>query len=249
MKTRNWDSDKNGNSILDDGWMTHRFDLFENYCFPSVKAQSNQSFKWIVLFNSDTDEKWRNKISELESQYDLFQPLFIDGVANMLSDLKSFISGQLSEDKYVVTTRMDNDDLIHKDFIDAIQTLAKPVDKLVVDLRRGYQVNFLNGEVKSYYAKFNPFISVVEHVKTMETVFARIHGDWRTETNLRVGKSDAYWVQVVHDRNKYIYDKEGLFYASNPKLSEFQMDFQVNNPKWLVRIFLNFMIYLKNKFT
>jgi hypothetical protein len=35
-------------------WLVHRFDLFDKFCFPSVRNQSNLNFKWLVFFDVDT---------------------------------------------------------------------------------------------------------------------------------------------------------------------------------------------------
>lgn len=39
-----WD----GAKPLDVAWLAHRFELFEQYCYPSVVGQTEQNFKWFV---------------------------------------------------------------------------------------------------------------------------------------------------------------------------------------------------------
>ena len=47
--SQRWDKDSLGNKVLDDNWLKNRFQLFENYCFPSLKSQTNKNFEWWVL--------------------------------------------------------------------------------------------------------------------------------------------------------------------------------------------------------
>lgn len=247
IRTGTWNSDKNGNSILDEEWMRHRFNLFETYCFPSVKGQSDHDFIWIVVFDTETSEQWKERIRLLQNEFNLFYPLFVNGYDEFLPALKETINANLTtEDKFILTSRMDNDDLIHRDYIKTIKYHAQNKNNLVIDLRRGYQVNLMNGQVKKYYAKINPFLSVVEHVSTFKTVFSRILGDWAFEKNHVIYKDKECWVQVVHDRNKHNYDKTGLYFAFNPKLTEFQMDVVNRNPSNSILGFINIFIFIKN---
>ena len=38
------------------GWMELRLDLFERYCLPTVLAQSNVNFTWMLYFDRNTSE-------------------------------------------------------------------------------------------------------------------------------------------------------------------------------------------------
>ena len=43
--------DKSKQSTLTKEWLHHRIKLFETYCLPSIKQQTNQNFKWLILFD------------------------------------------------------------------------------------------------------------------------------------------------------------------------------------------------------
>ncbi len=49
-----WTQDKNNVSTRTDEWLEKRFELFENYCLPSLKAQTNKNFVWLCLFDQFT---------------------------------------------------------------------------------------------------------------------------------------------------------------------------------------------------
>ena len=46
---KEWKTSKNGELVLTDKWLKNRFELFENYCLPSVKNQTYQ--KTIQILN------------------------------------------------------------------------------------------------------------------------------------------------------------------------------------------------------
>jgi hypothetical protein len=70
---------------LDETWLAGRFDLFERYCLPSVKGQTCQDFRWIVLFDAATPEHFKKRIETLKAEYDRLIPCFVD--SHSLPDL------------------------------------------------------------------------------------------------------------------------------------------------------------------
>lgn len=204
LKTSDWKKSKSGNLVLTNEWLEHRFNLFEKYCFPSVRNQSNQNFTWCVFFDVNTPQNFKDKIVTFTANTSNVIPLFIDGMDNLNISFKKFISENITNsDSYIVTTRIDNDDIIHKDFVKIIQSLFQPSDLAVIDLRKGYQVSIdvAKPEVRLYTHPFNAFISVIENVKSFETVFSRTHYDWKTENNIILYKRKRLWMELSHQEN------------------------------------------------
>lgn len=67
-----------GQGRLDEEYLDYRFSLFESYCLPSVINQDCQDFKWIILFDAKTPDKYKQRISELHSAYNNIVPFFFD---------------------------------------------------------------------------------------------------------------------------------------------------------------------------
>jgi hypothetical protein len=61
-----------------DEYLSKRFPIFENYCFPSIKNQTCQDFKWLVLFDSHTPDKFKDWANRLHEEYDNFVPCYLD---------------------------------------------------------------------------------------------------------------------------------------------------------------------------
>ena len=50
---------KSGNiSSTETKYLDNRFKLFMNYCLPSIKQQTCQNFKWLVLFDINTPDEY-----------------------------------------------------------------------------------------------------------------------------------------------------------------------------------------------
>lgn len=213
LKKSDWKKSKSGHSVLTNEWLEHRFNLFENYCFPSVINQSNQNFTWCVFFDVDTPQNFKDRIIALTANTSNVIPLFIDGMDELYISFKKFICENITNsDSYIITTRIDNDDIIHIDFVSTIQSLFQPSDLAVIDLKKGYQVSIdvAKPEVRLYTHPFNAFISVIENVKSFDTVFSRMHYGWKTENNIISYKRKRLWMELSHQENFVNHRRIGL---------------------------------------
>lgn len=204
LKVSDWKTNKSGNNVLTEAWLKDRFNLFETYCFPSIKNQSNQNFIWFVFFDVDTPEYYKAKIDKLHKDFSNFKPVFIDGIDELTNVFRYNILKHVDDsDKFVVTTRIDNDDIIHKDFVGTIQALYIPKHLTVIDLQKGYQVSIDvdTPEVRNYIHPFNAFISVVEDLEAMKTIYSREHYGWKVEEHVVVFKKEYLWVELSHNEN------------------------------------------------
>ena len=65
--------------------------------------------------------------------------------------IKKYIVDNINDDeKYIITTRLDNDDAIHQKFIDTIQKLAIEKNETVIDLRKGYKLNMAPASIRQH---------------------------------------------------------------------------------------------------
>ena len=204
LKADTWKTAKDGSPIRTEKWLEERFVLFEKYCFPSVINQKSQRFYWLIFFDSDTPDIFRNRIEKMTSKYDHFKPLYVDGTKSLRPALKQFISENLNEtDDFIITSRLDNDDAIHQDFVSTIQNLAIKKHETVIDLRKGYQINLSNDiyEYRNFDNQFNPFISLVESADKFDTVASRFHKDWSKSNSIIIYENAPLWIEIIHKKN------------------------------------------------
>jgi len=186
---------------LDPAWLRHRFELFDRFCYPSVCGQSNQNFRWLVLFDSDTPPIFKEKVKDY-SKWNNFIPVYMtasNGERRKIT--REVIMGYMADGvERIITTRLDNDDAIHRDFV---QTLHDSVHDNTVEF-----INFTYGYVwhqsKIYLTAqaSNPFISLVEKADGFRTVYSGVeHTRLSTVAPIREIMVEPLWLQVVHERN------------------------------------------------
>ncbi len=193
----------NGNKpLLDDKWMTDRLELFENYCFSSIKKQTEQNFIWLVFFDTSTPEKFRTKISEFENNFNNFTPIYIEGMNTYLPSMKSEIAKRLVQ-PYLITSRLDNDDCLHQDYIKEVQAQFAQQPFMAIDFIDGYTLQI---EPIVRFAKrshvHNPFISLIEKSENFVTVWSRKrHGHWSKVKHVLPIQHKRMWMSIIHFEN------------------------------------------------
>lgn len=103
-----------------EAWMDHRMGLFQRYCLPSVARQSCTDFRWRVYFDQ---ERTRSREATVRSLLDrpCWEPVFVDTPGEMIEDLRRLAP----EQGLFLTTRLDNDDVLHPDFLQDVHDRAR----------------------------------------------------------------------------------------------------------------------------
>lgn len=203
--SRKWNQDNFGNKVLDATWLKKRFQLFEDYCFPSVKNQTNKNFEWWVFFDEETPEYYHQKIKDLQETFPNFKPKF----KASYQEFQDTLSIDLFEDvktlnhDFVITTRLDNDDIISNKMAAMLQKNTVHY-KAILEGPVGYNLKLgkINRLKKMNYP-LSPFISLLEKIennKPLETVYALQHGEWTKEPRVVISRKPL-WIQVIHENN------------------------------------------------
>lgn len=206
-----WKCDKNGRQIRTEEWLEERFRLFETYCWPSVMAQTMMNFKWICLFDEDTPLKYKERAEAYHTRWKGFLPFFI-GRDDTLH-FQQFFQKKVAEladknDVGLLTTYLDNDDCIERDYINTLQKCAKTVSYDTVFIFK-YGIQYyeqLNLAVRVPYAN-NHFLSFYERADAgrVRTVWAFWHFSiFRYhDVNFEVtdNRSKPMWIELIHEGN------------------------------------------------
>ncbi len=231
LKNEDWVTDRDGVNVLSEEWMNQRLELFLKYCVPSVLNQKNKNFIWVIFFDKTTSTAVRNKIKIYSNNGEFFSAEYINGMASLVVELKKFIyKNILDKDKFVITSRLDNDDAIHQNFISTIQELAVEEDNMVIDLIKGYQMNISNNkyEFRNHFKYFNPFISVIESSENLKTVFSRHHFEWHESNSVKSYNFNPLWIEIIHSKNKSNAIRQNFLLIKNINLEEFGIKRELN---------------------
>jgi len=203
-----FNKDKEGQKVRSASWLEHRFYLFESFCLPSLKNQTCLDFEWIVLFDSTTPERFKEKVEEFHKEFPQLIPLYVspEGGRFFAQIFRDEVSKRLSG-KRVLTTYLDNDDALDIHFVEDIQRRAASLpDGTFITYDKGYQLfTDYNYVMRIHYPK-NHFMSVVESgspssVKTIYGYGSHYYIDKIPGAQIEHVKDVPMWCEVIHEKN------------------------------------------------
>lgn len=204
--------------VRGDGWLRQRFELFERYCLPSVRAQTQQGFVWFVLFDKTTPHEYVERVLRYTQELSCLRPLWIEPQHSwhykrilcqaIAQDIQSHREAGASVER-VVTTWLDNDDALS---LDAMEQIARVAEGLpmpsFISFPYGLQYFTELGIATRVRYPNNHFLSLVEELSAdgmVRTAFgygshAKLHH--YQEVGIHIEESqEPTWVEVVHSGN------------------------------------------------
>jgi len=187
-------------------WLEKRFRLFDQFCFPSVSSQSNQNFEWLVFFDIDTPDVFKQKIAIYAERWENFIPVYLDcplPYGEFPDDVRKVVQKYIPDDcEYLVTTWLDNDDAIHKDYVQMIQDNFSQQESQTINFIFGYQL--ANGKLYFDFEISNHFISLIEkyNSESFKTCLCRPHKElYEVCSSAKKILCKPAWIEVVHGSN------------------------------------------------
>jgi hypothetical protein len=189
-----------------DEWLQDRLRLFRRYCVPGVVGQTNDEFSWLVFCDETVDDGYLEALSEsgrLAPQFRLVTTSHASGVRD-----RDALQALLPDDADVlVTTRLDNDDVLHPEAVAVIQSylgafVHSPHDRWALNFPRGFRYDEDSGRLYASYWPHGAFMSVFEKLRPGEAIFnaSRAHPKMHARMPLHFDESIPGWLQVVHGR-------------------------------------------------
>lgn len=65
-------------TACDEKYLEYRFELFEKYCMPSIVGQTCQNFKWLILMDARTPERFKMRLEHLHQLYPKLHPFYLN---------------------------------------------------------------------------------------------------------------------------------------------------------------------------
>ena len=116
--------DRGGIVSEPDAWMEDRYKLFTNFTFPSLQGQTCRNFRWYLFVDRQTPKKYKEQLEDLASSN--MRIVYLKGRQ------VDFLWNEIKGGKDIaITSRIDNDDAWHRDYINVIQVKYSKPTKLV----------------------------------------------------------------------------------------------------------------------
>jgi len=204
----NWGNNPIG---ISEEYLDKRFKIFDKYTFPSVNAQTDKDFTWVILLNGKTPQKFKDKMTEYENSASMrIKLVYVDNYDNMISK-RNNISNILSDEfknyksKWLLTCRCDNDDMLAKDYIQKMKENFRPVHNMYINFDNGYNFDIKTNSLNNYEHNSSHFIGYVERKyknKKIITVFNGDHSICKAYGFVRrIRDNKPIWCEICHDTN------------------------------------------------
>jgi hypothetical protein len=184
-------------------WLAGRMELFRKFTVPSVATQSRLPDAWLVFFDEETPEATRDQFRQLAAQLPLLRAEYCGNLVSeeFASQLwVERVRGVMAPaTEWLITTRLDNDDALHRRFIETVQSLARPGVREFLNPTCGLILE--NGKLYRDRHDSNPFITLSEPAADCRTVFIDGHTRVASHWPVRQFALPDAWIQVVHGGN------------------------------------------------
>jgi hypothetical protein len=180
-----------------ENWLRQRISLFEKYCVPSVRMQTVPDLKWIIYLDPESPDWLKNRMLELSASQ-LFAPIYREEVQryDLLADIYSVVG---TPRERLVTTNLDNDDGLARDFAERVQAVSLGPTRRVIYVDDGLIV----GRQKLYLLRDrqNAFCSVAEPWDAPMTCWSEWHTELEKTMPAAHVRGGPGWLQVIHGDN------------------------------------------------
>jgi len=192
---------------LSEAYLDKRFQIFEDFCFPSVSGQTNKDFVWIVYFHHKTQEKYRKRIRRMVKAFPAMRPEFVKEF-NFGVMRRTMQRNRLRDDyEYTITSRLDNDDAIASTFIEQVQANIPDEECVGLCFRHGYKK--MLGRFKEVASNGrNAFLTLFERRPIPEALVVYVTGHGKLQGYLKqrglrylVIEDQYMWMKIIHQTN------------------------------------------------
>jgi hypothetical protein len=180
-----------------ESWLKHRIRIFEVFCAPSMRNQNCRNFNWLLALNPNTPPWF---VSRVKAAYPAAILIFGES-AGLAIDWHNRIPKELFA-SVLLTTRLDNDDMLHKDFIGEVQRFAGlQQNPCALNPPLGYNMDQQSFTCYRQRTPHNHFLSLLEF-NTRDLVYCKKHNDipkfYRT---IDFCSAKPLWVEGVNAMN------------------------------------------------
>lgn len=186
-----------------DGWLEQRVDLFARICLPSVAAQTEPQFDWIVYFDAQSPAWLRERVEELRQERD-FHPCYTGlfdsgGWARTVRE----VIGPPQAGRWIITSNLDNDDALASDYIARVRAAARSApasERYAINLPDGYVL--CGARLFAHRHLQNAFTNLCEPDDgRLATTMTIRHMELADHVRVIQAEGAPGWVQFVHDSN------------------------------------------------
>lgn len=118
---------RHGIGVFDEDWFEYRQRMFELLTLASVEAQTSQAFVWVIGIDRAMPESARKRLEAMVGEHPNIELLEVELKRDFRLDLARWVrkEGRRRGADWVMTTRIDDDDVIHTGLVERLQEEAR----------------------------------------------------------------------------------------------------------------------------
>jgi len=213
--------------MIDEAYLAQRLELFERFCLPTVRSQTEQDFKWLVLFADETPEPVQARVAKYAADWPNLVPVYLPRGTGSVGPLvvRPWLD---ASPQTLLTTRLDNDDGLARDYVAKVQRHGATGERLVLQFPAGYVWH--NDRIYLDRQLHNAFTTLVEplaqgNASEFNTIYKGSHSDIERLGRLVDVDDEPSWLQVIHGTNL-----ENYVRGSRQRIECLQRHFAVEVP-------------------
>ena len=213
--------------MIDPAYLAQRLELFERFCLPTVRSQTEQDFKWLVLFADETPEPVKARVAKYAADWPNLVPVYLPRGTGSVGPLvvRPYLDGS---PQTLITTRLDNDDGLARDYVAKVQRHGATQERLVLQFPAGYVWH--DDRIYLDRQEHNAFTTLVEPLpqgdaSEFNTIYKGSHSDIERLGRLINVDDEPAWLQVIHGTNL-----ENYVRGSRQRIDRLQRHFAVEMP-------------------
>lgn len=182
-------------------WLDERLRLFEEYCLPSIQKQTCSDFVWILIGDVRTPDVYKKRIEDYRSLLPQIRTYWSgyqsDGYHSLYKQIgRDFARGC----DVLISTRLDNDDILSPDYIASVQRIAMDGVEGIVSFPIGRQTFVKDG--RSYKIRYmqNHSTSRIEQLN-FATIMVYDHTQVDVSQLHVFETEEPMWEEIVHGGN------------------------------------------------
>jgi hypothetical protein len=154
--------EKMNSAHMNETFLRQRLSLFQQYCVPSVLSQTTHHFTWLLYFDRKTDPAFLEQVSLITKGPVTVKVILVESFEEFLKSIRDHILH--SPSLFCITTRLDNDDLISQDFMQAVQRRFIPSHRTLINFTQGFEIDLTHHVIKNWTTRYNnQFTSLIEN--------------------------------------------------------------------------------------
>ena len=202
--------EKDKKKLLDRNRLNLRFELFEKFCLWSLVHQTTKNFKIIIVYDKDLHKIYVDRLKSLIELYDFIIMHKWDTEYKLHENkwLQCYID---KNKKYLITTRIDDDDIInlrlnemfYKLFVYNLRKYGSYNNSLISF--KGGKFIYKNKErfqiAPCNYPTAAIFLSYCSSINDSQNIYARDHAEIEFDKKMRIYRFPNCWGILNHEFN------------------------------------------------